>query len=83
MELDRIRASGKAAKTAARVAQTRQRNLIVLVLRHLCDRGFSRSVEALADESGVSLDRFDVAANVDLTQVVQVHRVPMCLHHSV
>jgi hypothetical protein len=42
MELDRIRASGKAAKAAAKLSQLRQRNLLVLMLRHLSDHGLPR-----------------------------------------
>ena len=33
----------------------RRRNIIVLILRHLCDNGYTESYERLCTESGVSL----------------------------
>lgn len=41
---------------------------------------YYRSVDALAQESGVSLDKFDVADNIDLTQILQVWRTALVKH---
>lgn len=43
----------------------------MLILRHLVDSGYSDAAAKLEADSGVSLDRYDVADNVDLITAVQ------------
>lgn len=79
MELDRRRVSSRAAKAAQRTAHTFQRNLIILVLRHLMDRGYRESYEALSRESGYSLQKLDVATNMSLSHILKVPTYGTCL----
>eukprot|EP00697_Spironema_sp_BW2_P011224 gnl/Spiro4/26840_TR13343_c0_g1_i1.p1 gnl/Spiro4/26840_TR13343_c0_g1~~gnl/Spiro4/26840_TR13343_c0_g1_i1.p1 ORF type:complete len:523 (+),score=115.72 gnl/Spiro4/26840_TR13343_c0_g1_i1:48-1616(+) len=49
----------------------RKRNILVLILRHLSDSGYLQSVERIQAETGVSLDKVDVADNIDLQTILQ------------
>jgi len=48
----------------------RERALLVLINRHLCDHGYLESVQALSRESGLSLGKVDAADNVHLLDVL-------------
>ena len=72
MELERRRVSSRASRDAQRTTHVFQRNAIVLILRHLIDRGYRESYEALSRESGMSLQKFDVAVNMSLSHVLKV-----------
>ena len=47
------------------------KNLVVLMLQHLTNAGYTGSVEALTAESGVSLAQYEVADNVELVSALQ------------
>ena len=49
----------------------RGKNLIVLMLQHLTNAGYTGTVEALTAESGVSLAQYEVADNVELISALQ------------
>jgi katanin p60 ATPase-containing subunit A1 len=49
----------------------RGKNLIVLMLQHLTNAGYTGSVEALQAESGVSLSQYAAADNVELISALQ------------
>jgi hypothetical protein len=51
-------------------AQERRRALMVLVLRHLADCGYSDAYAALSAETGLSLTKLDAADNIDLPRVL-------------
>lgn len=42
-----------------------------MILRHLCDGGYLDSVDRLQQESGISLEAWDAADNMDLVTIVQ------------
>jgi len=69
--LQALKAGSKAREAEERVRQERRRNALVLILRHLADHGYLGSLERLQAESHVSLERLDVADNVDLGCVIQ------------
>lgn len=69
--LNRTRAEHEARLGEQRQRAERSKNLIVLMLHHLQQLGFSGSVEALAAESGVSGFQYEVADNIELLQVLQ------------
>jgi katanin p60 ATPase-containing subunit A1 len=52
--------------------ETRKRNLLVLMLSHLKENGFSDSFERLQKESGLNYNFYQVADNIDLTLILQV-----------
>ena len=72
MELEALKASSAAVQYRSKLAQEKRRNLLVLIMRHLADQGYVRSVQALREETSVSLTAFDVADNMDLATIVQV-----------
>jgi len=72
MELDALRAASKSEAARLKAAQTRKRDLVVLILRHLVNAGFVGAYQLLSKETGVSLDRIDAADNVDLLSILQV-----------
>jgi|EP00900_Chrysochromulina_parva_P011414 katanin p60 ATPase-containing subunit A1 len=49
----------------------RGKNLIVLILHHLTQSGYTGSVEALQAESGVTQAQYEIADNIELIQVLQ------------
>ena len=49
----------------------RGKNLIVLMLQHLTNAGYTGTVEALTAESGVSLAQYEVADNIELISALQ------------
>ena len=60
----------------SRLAEERKRaergkNLIVLMLQHLTNAGYTGTVDALTTESGVSLHQYEVADNVELISALQ------------
>jgi len=48
----------------------RERALLVLISRHLCDHGYLEALQALSRESGLSLAKVDAADNVHLLDVL-------------
>lgn len=52
-------------------AEQRKKSLVVLILNHLVDNGYVASAEKLQLESGISLQSYEVADNIDLVYIVQ------------
>ncbi|KAI9012904.1 P-loop containing nucleoside triphosphate hydrolase protein [Gaertneriomyces semiglobifer] len=71
VSLTRLKVSSESKEAEEiRLAQ-RKRNTLVLILDHLCANGYTQSVERLQEESGVQLDTWAAADNVDLLSIVQ------------
>ena len=69
--LRQIRAESKAREAEEREGQERKRAVLVLVQRFLSDQGYIEAYQRLATESGVSLEKVDIADNMDLLTIVQ------------
>jgi katanin p60 ATPase-containing subunit A1 len=54
-DLAALKAVSRLREHEERRVQERRRNIVVLILRHLCDNGYTESYERLCTESGVSL----------------------------
>ncbi|KAG2428803.1 hypothetical protein HXX76_011503 [Chlamydomonas incerta] len=70
-ELAALKALSKAKESEEKRIQERRRNIIVLILRHLADHGYSDTYERLCTESNLTLQKVDVADNVDLIRILQ------------
>jgi len=44
----------------------RRKNILILILRHLINMGYSESAFKLQEEANLNLDKYDVADNIDL-----------------
>eukprot|EP00741_Cyanophora_paradoxa_P003742 tig00000093_g3637.t1 len=66
-----IKAANEAKEKQERIDQERKRACLVLIARHLIDNGYVESSERLQAESGMSLQKFDAADNIDLMMVLQ------------
>jgi len=69
--LTRTRAEHESRINEERKRAERGKQLVVLMLHHLTQAGYTGSVETLAAESGVTLNQFEVADNVELISVLQ------------
>eukprot|EP00201_Polytomella_parva_P020671 CAMPEP_0175047344 /NCGR_PEP_ID=MMETSP0052_2-20121109/5538_1 /TAXON_ID=51329 ORGANISM="Polytomella parva, Strain SAG 63-3" /NCGR_SAMPLE_ID=MMETSP0052_2 /ASSEMBLY_ACC=CAM_ASM_000194 /LENGTH=529 /DNA_ID=CAMNT_0016311199 /DNA_START=158 /DNA_END=1743 /DNA_ORIENTATION=- len=70
-ELQTLKSLSKAKDQEEKRHQERRRNAMVLILRHLADNGYSDSYERLCTETNLTLNKVDVADNVDLIRVIQ------------
>lgn len=70
-DLTTLKALSKAREQDEKRAQERRRNTLVLIMRHLVDNGYVEAYERLSAESNLSLNRADVADNMDLEHIVQ------------
>lgn len=66
-----MKALSKARDAEERRAQERRRAAIVLIMRHLCDHGYTETYERLCSESSTSLARMDAADNIDVLTIIQ------------
>ncbi len=71
MEYSRIKAENESRTAELARQEQLKRSALVLILSHLQQEGFGKSVHALEAESGVNLDKYEVCDNVDLTTVIQ------------
>eukprot|EP00033_Pygsuia_biforma_P002519 GCRY01002790.1.p1 GENE.GCRY01002790.1~~GCRY01002790.1.p1 ORF type:complete len:562 (-),score=164.23 GCRY01002790.1:42-1727(-) len=71
LSLLKIRAQNQAREDEEKKKEERKKAVIVLLLSHLFDSGYFSSVEHVQTETGVSLNRYEVADNVNLLQIVQ------------
>ena len=71
MSVTRTRAEHESRLGEERKRAERGKNLVVLMLQHLTNAGYTGSVEALTAESGVSLAQYEVADNVELVSALQ------------
>ncbi|KAJ3180457.1 Katanin p60 ATPase-containing subunit A-like 2 [Geranomyces variabilis] len=71
INLTHLKVSSEARLAEESRVQLRQRNLMVLILGHLESFGYIESVEKLQAESNVSLQKVQVADNVDLLNILQ------------
>lgn len=60
-ELAALKALSKAKESEEKRIQERRRNLIVLILRHLADHGYTDTYERLCTESNLSLQKVRVS----------------------
>ncbi|GLC47507.1 Katanin p60 ATPase-containing subunit A-like 2 [Pleodorina starrii] len=70
-ELAALKAISKAKESEEKRLQERRRNVLVLILRHLADHGYADTYEKLCTESNLSLQKVDVADNIDLLRILQ------------
>ena len=71
MSLRDMQAVQKAAATEERQKLERKRAALVLSIRFMVDNGYMAAARALESESGVSLNKVDVADNIDMSSVLQ------------
>ena len=69
--MSKTRAEHESRLNEERKRAERGKNLVVLMLHHLTQAGYSGTVEALQAESGVSQSQYEVADNIELVQVLQ------------
>jgi katanin p60 ATPase-containing subunit A1 len=48
----------------------RRKNILILILRHLINMGYSESAFKLQEEANLNLDKYDVADNIDLYIII-------------
>ncbi|MEW5306471.1 MAG: hypothetical protein WDW36_008933 [Sanguina aurantia] len=70
-DLSALKALSKAREGEEKRLADRRRAILVLMLRHLADHGYSETYERLSVESNLSLGRVDVADNMDLMRILQ------------
>ncbi|GIL78028.1 hypothetical protein Vretimale_7368 [Volvox reticuliferus] len=70
-ELAALKALSKAKESEEKRLQERRRNVLVLILRHLADHGYTDTYEKLCSESNLNLQKVDVADNIDLLRILQ------------
>ncbi len=56
-ELAALKALSKAKESEEKRLQERRRNVLVLILRHLADHGYSDAYEKLCTETNLSLNK--------------------------
>jgi len=66
----KLKAENDARLSEEKKISERQRNIIVLIERHLLNCGYIEAANKLQTESTVSLDKWDAADNVDLYMIV-------------
>lgn len=71
-ELESIRASSQARSELLKRQRERKRNTLVLILRYLADEGYSSSVQAVSQETNLSLQIWDAADNITLDGIIHV-----------
>lgn len=64
--LDKLRADSAARAEEEKRQQERKRAILVNMMRYLTDHNYGQSASILESEAGISLDKFDVADNIDL-----------------
>lgn len=69
--LARVRAEHESRLGEQKQRQERSKNLVVLMLHHLTNAGYSGAAEALQSDSGITMAQYDVADNIDLLSVLQ------------
>mmetsp|Transcript_45588 Transcript_45588/g.120526 ORF Transcript_45588/g.120526 Transcript_45588/m.120526 type:complete len:531 (-) Transcript_45588:2-1594(-) len=71
MSATRIKHESEARQQEEKRIADRKRGIIVLVLRYFLDLGYTESTRQITNETGVSMEKVDVADNIDLWTVVQ------------
>eukprot|EP00162_Nutomonas_longa_P007730 comp17990_c0_seq2/m.31348 comp17990_c0_seq2/g.31348 ORF comp17990_c0_seq2/g.31348 comp17990_c0_seq2/m.31348 type:complete len:596 (+) comp17990_c0_seq2:81-1868(+) len=69
--LAQVKAASSARKFEEASLARRKKDTLVLVLRHLADNGYIDACDRLQSESGVSLEAWDAADNMDLLTIIQ------------
>lgn len=69
--LTRTRAEHESRLLEEKKRAERGKNLVVLMLQHLTNAGYTGTVEALTAESGVSLAQYEVCDNIELISTLQ------------
>eukprot|EP00798_Chlamydomonas_sp_ICE-L_P014651 gene14651-20685_t len=70
-ELQALKAISRAKENEEKRIAERRRNALVLILRHLADNGYVEAYERLSTEANISLNKVDVADNIDMIQIIQ------------
>lgn len=70
LALVRARADAESRQSEEKRQIERKRNIIVLTARYLLDLGYIDSVRQIETDTNISLDRLDVADNVDLPTIL-------------
>ena len=52
--------------------EQRKRNLLILILHHLVQEGYTEAAKSLEHESNLSFSRYEVCDNVDLETILMV-----------
>jgi len=66
-----LKAKNEARLLEARKQDRRKKNTLILIQQHLLDHGYIESAQHLQRESGLSLEHYQVADNVDLLSILQ------------
>lgn len=66
-----IKAQSKAKEVSDRRGLERRRDLLILIMRFLCESGYTEAYQKLCAECGLSLEKVEVADNVDLCMVIR------------
>eukprot|EP00195_Chlamydomonas_chlamydogama_P007559 CAMPEP_0202907358 /NCGR_PEP_ID=MMETSP1392-20130828/42210_1 /ASSEMBLY_ACC=CAM_ASM_000868 /TAXON_ID=225041 /ORGANISM="Chlamydomonas chlamydogama, Strain SAG 11-48b" /LENGTH=97 /DNA_ID=CAMNT_0049596195 /DNA_START=126 /DNA_END=416 /DNA_ORIENTATION=- len=69
-DLQALKALSKARESEEKRLAERRRNALVLIMRHLVDSGYIDAYEKLSTECNLSLNKVDVADNIDLLRVM-------------
>lgn len=59
-------------------SDARKKNLLILMLHHLVQEGYSEAAKALEAESNLCFNKFEVCDNVDLETVLMVLKNLYC-----
>lgn len=70
MAMMRAKVDAESRQSEEKKAAEKKRNIVVLCLRYFQDNGYINTVQAMQHETNVSLDRVDVADNVELQNII-------------
>lgn len=70
MAMMRAKVDAESRQSEEKKATEKKRNIVVLCLRYFQDHGYINTVQAMQNETNVSLDRVDVADNVELQNII-------------
>ncbi|XP_072166686.1 katanin p60 ATPase-containing subunit A-like 2 [Diadema setosum] len=65
-----IKTSSQVREAEEQKSEQRKKNLLILVLHHLLEEGYSESAKALEAESNLCFNKFEVCDNVDLETIL-------------
>eukprot|EP00406_Dinophysis_acuminata_P057797 CAMPEP_0179270382 /NCGR_PEP_ID=MMETSP0797-20121207/31440_1 /TAXON_ID=47934 /ORGANISM="Dinophysis acuminata, Strain DAEP01" /LENGTH=167 /DNA_ID=CAMNT_0020978719 /DNA_START=27 /DNA_END=527 /DNA_ORIENTATION=- len=70
MDMRRARADAESRQSEEKKVAEKRRNIIVLCTRYFQDLGFINTVQQIQNDTNISLDKVDVADNIDLGTIL-------------
>ncbi|KAM3133857.1 Katanin p60 ATPase-containing subunit A-like 2 [Paramecium bursaria] len=70
MMMNRLKVESESRLSEEQKIKDRRRNIIILIIKYLNNCGYFESTTKLQAESGLGLDKFDVADNIDLYMIL-------------